>query len=1335
MRKITLSILILAWAAGLSQTPTVRENRIDSPIVYEQNEGVNNTTYVGGLATDIGKTSTSAGVVYTQKPRTLADMPNVVNNPERAAASFKSFITPNSSDRPLDTNTVCEEENPNDFTFENGYYCSSSSPYKTANDLTVAAGENFTLTNITASIFANGGIANVEVNYYSSVAGLPGTLIGSEASVTIDSQTVIGSNFGFNVNEVEMTVTPFMFAGQSNVSTKYWIQLSVTDTGGTRNVHWVVTSSSSIGSPTAQYENGWFIPNATMDGVYIWKGNCEPIGSGSSCENPVVEVNQDIDANCVADLSTVEVAQSYIPLESNAAGAGVKFRSPSTGLNVGLSLWDGLPNAGGNLLANGTTLTDGSSWADVYWNATVTVTPGNTYYIVVDGDIALPCLSGSASNPYAGGKLFLDNSATLNSDLTFRTYSCDSGNGNCAEENPNDFTFENGYVCSANSIYKAANDLTVAVGENFTLTNITASIFANGGITNVDVNYYADSAGLPGLLIGSEASVAINNQNVIGRNFDLDVNEIELSVTPFMFAGQVGATTKYWVELSITDGAASGEVYWVLTSSSSVGSPAALYDTSWRIDDAVYDGVYVWEGNCESIVAEPFPSPYCGPLNFLRTIEPITLVAVAGINNRSDAAIGGSPGHEDFTAVEGSMEPGVSYPLALEGNTNGVFENRFAVFVDWNQNGVLDDAGEVYEIVQTISGSTGTDGQQATGVISVPADAMLGTTRMRVKKIFRTSNYLNPCLGSHSGQAEDYTIQVLASNTDFVYENSTWTPTNPAGVSTSVDNINIVNGSVSFTTDISANNVNIDSGATLEVEKVLTIAGDITNNGDLIFVSTATANGELGLVPETSSVSGNATVQRYMKNKRSYRMVSSAVSTTTSIHDNWQEGATSNTDNPAPGFGIHITGSTIDQQNGFDGTSTGNFSMYKVNVATQQFEAVTNTNVNTLAAGEGYLLFVRGDRTIDLSDNNASSETVLRSTGALVTGPYTHSFPNADSGDFVMFGNPYQSTVNINSVFTGSTNVNSNQYYVYDPSLGAFGSYVTVLLPSGINTSGSSANQYLQPGQGAQAAILGAAPEVIFIENNKAPGNFTSTNRNAMTANDMLTVQLFTTENFNNGGALHDSFGILFAEGNNNELTPSDALKPMNFYENLGINHNGTYLSLEQREMPQAAEVFSLYIAGYQKSNYTLKITIDGLDETFFYLDDYFTGTSTLLEAGENTFSFSVDINDPLSVETDRFSIRTEQRLGVADSNLLSGIHLFPNPLNESVLYINAPRLNGEQLAVNITDITGRTVFDETMECHSNTVSIPIGSGLSSGIYLVNLSHEANQSTFRLIKN
>ena len=570
----------------------------------------------------------------------------------------------------------------------------------------------------------------------------------------------------------------------------------------------------------------------------------------------------------------------------------------------------------------------------------------------------------------------------------------------------------------------------------------------------------------------------------------------------------------------------------------------------------------------------------------------------------------------------------------------------------------------------------------------------------------------------------------------YVYDNG-WSPEDPSGIATALDNITVLSGIASLTENTTANNITINTGATLNIEKVLTIAGDITIDGDLVFVSSATGNGELAAVPSTSTITGQATVQSYMSNNRSYRMVSSSVTTSGSIHDNWQEGAISNIDNPNPGFGTHITGTTIDQTDGFDGTVTGAPSMFTVDPNLQSFVVVPNTDVKTLVAGDAYLLFVRGDRSIDLGSNSSVSETVLRAKGTLHTGYHAVAQATPEAQSFAMFGNPYQSAVDINSAFGRSDNVNTAHYYVYDPSLGTHGSYVTVTLPNGTNTSESAANQYLQPGQAAQFNNMQIGSSAVFFEEeDKAPGNFTATSAmgNRLSSDNMLTVQLYTTENFNNGGKTHDSFGIIFGDGFDNEVTHMDALKPMNFYENLGIDNNGTYLSIERREMPGANEVYSLYSSGYQYSDYTLKLSIDGLDANSLYLEDYFMGTSTLLESGNTIYNFTVDKNDPLSIDTGRFAIRTEARLDVNDNNMLAGIRLYPNPLNDSTFYINAPNLNGQQLDVNINDLSGRVIYKETLDCQNNMVVVPMKMDIASGIYLVTLNHGGESHTIRLIK-
>ena len=156
-----------------------------------------------------------------------------------------------------------------------------------------------------------------------------------------------------------------------------------------------------------------------------------------------------------------------------------------------------------------------------------------------------------------------------------------------------------------------------------------------------------------------------------------------------------------------------------------------------------------------------FPAPYCGPVAFTSNVEPITLVQFAGINNSSTATAALASGaHEDYTTIFGSVSAGSSYPITLKGNTDGNYTNRFMVFADWNQDGDFADENEAYTITQTILNSTGVDAIFASQVLTVPGNALAGNTRMRVKKIYGTTDYTNPCLGAGYGQVEDYSLTV-----------------------------------------------------------------------------------------------------------------------------------------------------------------------------------------------------------------------------------------------------------------------------------------------------------------------------------------------------------------------------------------------------------------------------------------------------------------------------------------------------------------------------------------------------------------------------------------------
>jgi hypothetical protein len=100
-------------------------------------------------------------------------------------------------------------------------------------------------------------------------------------------------------------------------------------------------------------------------------------------------------------------------------------------------------------------------------------------------------------------------------------------------------------------------------------------------------------------------------------------------------------------------------------------------------------------------------------------------------------------------------------------------------FIDWNQNAILDDADEIYEI-GTITNSTGSDGTSVSMDITVPLDAVMGTTRIRITKTYQDADSpaeINPCgiqfnpfgqgIFPGFGQALDFTLTIapLSVNT------------------------------------------------------------------------------------------------------------------------------------------------------------------------------------------------------------------------------------------------------------------------------------------------------------------------------------------------------------------------------------------------------------------------------------------------------------------------------------------------------------------------------------------------------------------------------------------
>ena len=173
-----------------------------------------------------------------------------------------------------------------------------------------------------------------------------------------------------------------------------------------------------------------------------------------------------------------------------------------------------------------------------------------------------------------------------------------------------------------------------------------------------------------------------------------------------------------------------------------------------------------------SLSAQNFPTPYCTIMDSEEVVvEEITSVNFFGtVITNSDA----TSVLIDKTAISINVVPNEPYTLQVSGATKGNFDNAIMAFIDWNNNGILDDAGEVYQ-VGTLTNSTGSDAVSVSLAINIPATATPGLKRIRITKIYKDADSpaaTNPCAiyffpfgyGPYAGygQALDFTLNVVS---------------------------------------------------------------------------------------------------------------------------------------------------------------------------------------------------------------------------------------------------------------------------------------------------------------------------------------------------------------------------------------------------------------------------------------------------------------------------------------------------------------------------------------------------------------------------------------------
>lgn len=158
--------------------------------------------------------------------------------------------------------------------------------------------------------------------------------------------------------------------------------------------------------------------------------------------------------------------------------------------------------------------------------------------------------------------------------------------------------------------------------------------------------------------------------------------------------------------------------------------------------------------NAVAVTTSASTITYCTSTSNNTSGEKIAKVVLGTINNTST----GAAGYENFTSVSTNLSRGSSQTITITPSwTSTVYSEGYAVWIDYNKNGLFTDAGEL------VFSKAASKVTPATGTITIPATAALGVTRMRVS--MKYNGIPTSCETLSYGQVEDYNVNITASST------------------------------------------------------------------------------------------------------------------------------------------------------------------------------------------------------------------------------------------------------------------------------------------------------------------------------------------------------------------------------------------------------------------------------------------------------------------------------------------------------------------------------------------------------------------------------------------
>ena len=529
---------------------------------------------------------------------------------------------------------------------------------------------------------------------------------------------------------------------------------------------------------------------------------------------------------------------------------------------------------------------------------------------------------------------------------------------------------------------------------------------------------------------------------------------------------------------------------------------------------------------------------------------------------------------------------------------------------------------------------------------------------------------------------------------------------------------------------------------------ILTLQKDtLFVNGKLTLASTANNTACIAPIDQATNygyLNGEITVQRYIPahNNRVYTLVSSPVNNT-NIYNGWQEGGTLKA-----GYGTIITG-TSTFNTGFDAISaSGNASIFRYNdfnASGSKWVGLNSTLSNYLGAGTGYLLFVRGDRTVTPGVSSGTQATTLEATGMISQGTVTFTtglggtngtaqLANAASL-YTLIANPYPCAIDWNSLGMHK-NYLVNSFTVYDPNLGVFVSSDGTTLS---NVASSQSPNIIQSGQAffIQNDASNNSPSLLIYEtakNTTASTGIIQTVFGSDPTTSRINLNLYRQDH-----TLADGAVIKFGSNYTNMAGVTDIDKFPNFTENLSVLKQSRNLSICSKPKSLISDTISLALDQINAGNsYSLQFAMNAWDLSGYsnisLVDETKSAVITIDPSTTTSYSFTAEsstLNERFKLilsNKNTYAVNIDQN---ATNNALQ-VNLMGNPVKNIILAKYLSKTPGNTTISLIQD-NGHIIASQSLGMQQQgNIELPV-AGYAAGLYFLSVQVGENSATVKVV--